>query len=65
VPANLSKPFSFVGSFSLGAPAQVVPNVTAVDEIVAYIQSKGTISPVIDNRTVQLDTAPTNVSDIH
>jgi 2',3'-cyclic-nucleotide 2'-phosphodiesterase (5'-nucleotidase family) len=64
VPANLARVFTFAGTFSLGAPATPVPNVTAVDEIVAYIQSKGTISPVIDDRTVQLDTAPSNVVDI-
>jgi len=36
-------------------------------EIVAYIKSRtdATISPVIDDRTVQLDTAPTNIADIY
>lgn len=65
VPANLARTFTFAGSFSLGAPATAVPGVTAVDEIVAYIQSKGTIAPKIDVRTTQLDTAATNVTDIY
>jgi sulfur-oxidizing protein SoxB len=60
--ANLGHVFTFASTF--GAPPQQVPNVTAVDEIIAYIKSKGTISPKIDDRTVQLDDAPTNVSDI-
>jgi S-sulfosulfanyl-L-cysteine sulfohydrolase len=66
VPANLARVFTFAGPFPMPGAANVqpIPNVTAVDEIVAYIQSKGTISPKIDDRTVQLDTAPTNVSDI-
>jgi len=63
VPANLARAFTFAST--MGTPAQQVPNVTAVDEIVAYIQSKGTISPKIDDRTVQLDSAPTNVTDIY
>jgi len=64
VAANLSRVFTFAGSFSMGAPATPIPNVTAVDEIVAYIQGKGTVAPVIDDRTVQLDSAVTNVADI-
>jgi len=62
VMANLSHVFTFASTF--GAPQQQVQGVTAVDEIIAYIKSKGTISPKIDDRTVQLDNAPTNVSDI-
>jgi len=62
VAANLTHVFTFASTF--GAPTQRVPDVTAVDEIIAYIKSKGTISPKIDDRTVQLDNAPTNVSDI-
>lgn len=63
VPANLTRVFTFAST--MGTPTQQVPNITAVDEIVSYIQSKGTISPHIDDRTVQLDNAPTNVSDIY
>lgn len=63
VAANQSKVFTLAATFG-GTPAQQVPNVTAVDEIVAYIQSKGTISAPIDDRTTQLDTAPTNVTNI-
>lgn len=64
VPANLTTVFTF--ATTMGGGTQV-PNVTAVDEIVAYIQSKPnhTISAPIDDRTVQLDTAPTNVTDIY
>jgi sulfur-oxidizing protein SoxB len=63
-PANLSRTFTFAGTTPLGAPATTVQGVTAVDEIVAYIQSKGTISPTIDNRTTQLDNAPSNEADV-
>jgi len=67
VSANLSRVFTFASTF--GAPTQQVKdgqgnNLSAVDEIVAYIENKGTISPKIDDRTVQLDNAPTNVTDI-
>ena len=62
VAANLGHVFTFASTF--GAPPQKVPNVTAVDEIITYIKGKGTISPTIDDRTVQLDDAPTNVTDI-
>lgn len=60
--ANLARTFTFAATS--GTPAQQVPNTTAVDEIVAYIKSKGTISPMIDDRTVQLDTGPTNIADV-
>ncbi|MHB8743396.1 MAG: bifunctional metallophosphatase/5'-nucleotidase [Sulfuricaulis sp.] len=62
VAANQSAVFTFASTF--GAPSQQLPNVTAVDEIISYIQSKGTISAPIDDRAVQLDTAPTNITDI-
>ena len=62
VSANLGTQFTFASTLPGGTP---VPNVTAVDEIVSYIQSKGTIGPQIDNRTVQTDSAPTNISDIY
>lgn len=67
VPANLTKVFTFAAT--IGTPAQQLKDgqgktLSAVDEIVAYIQSKGTISPKIDDRAVQVDTAPTNVTDI-
>jgi len=67
VGANLPRVFTFAGSFPMPGAVGAAPvaGVTAVDEIVAYIQSKGTISPVLDDRTVQLDTAPSNVSDIY
>lgn len=52
-PTNLARTFTFVSQ--TGTPAQRVPDTTAVDEIVKYIQRKGTISPRIDDRTVQLD----------
>lgn len=61
VPANLARSFTFVATS--GSAAQQVPNTTAVDELVAYIKSKGTISPKIDDRTVQLDNAPSNIAD--
>jgi sulfur-oxidizing protein SoxB len=61
VPANLSRSFTFAAT--RGTPAQQVPNTTSVDELVAYIKSKGTISPVIDDRAVQLDDAPNNIAD--
>jgi len=61
VPANLARSFTFVAT--RGTPAQQVPNTTSVDELVAYIKSKGTISPVIDDRAVQLDNAPSNIAD--
>ena len=68
VPANLAMVFTFAGTRPLpgAANAAPVPGVTAVDEIVAYIKSKpgATISPVIDDRAVQLDNAPTNIADI-
>jgi len=74
--ANLAMVFTFAGTAPLPGAANVCPSPSnpgctaiqpsAVDEIVAYIKSKpnATISPVIDDRTVQLDTAPTNVADI-
>lgn len=62
VPANLPTVFTFVATFGGGT---TVPNVTAVDEIVSYIQSKGTIGPTIDDRAVQLDSAPSNIADIY
>jgi sulfur-oxidizing protein SoxB len=61
VPANLARTFTFVATN--GTPAQQVPNTTAVDELVAYIKSKGTISPKIDDRTLQLDNGPSNIAD--
>jgi len=61
VPANLARSFTFVTTN--GSPAQQVPNTTAVDELVAYIRGKGTISPKIDDRTVQLDNGPSNIAD--
>jgi len=65
-PANLGRVFTFAGTAPLPGAANGAPiaGVNAVDEIVAYIQSKGTIGPVIDDRAVQLDNAPSNVSDI-
>jgi 2',3'-cyclic-nucleotide 2'-phosphodiesterase (5'-nucleotidase family) len=51
--ANLARVFTFAATS--GTPAQRVPNTTAVDEIVKYIQSKGTISPQIDDRAVRVD----------
>ena len=64
VSANLSHVFTFASTF--GSPTQKVPNVTAVDEIIDYIETRpnSTISPTIDDRTVQLDNGPTNVTDI-
>ena len=64
--ANFGRVFTFAGTAPLpgAANAAPIPGVNAVDEIVAYIKSKGTIGPVIDDRTVQLDDAPSNVSDI-
>jgi sulfur-oxidizing protein SoxB len=64
VPANLATVFTFATTMGGGAP---VPNVTAVDEIVAYIQSKPnhTISAPIDDRTVQLDNGPSNIADVN
>ena len=76
VSANQGKVFSFAGTAPLPGAANVCPSPanpgctaikpSAVDEIVAYIKSRpgATISPVIDDRTVQLDTAPTNIADI-
>jgi sulfur-oxidizing protein SoxB len=66
VPQNLPRVFTFAGTVPLPGATNIapVPGVTAVDEIVAYIQSKGTIGPVIDDRTVQLDNGPSNVTDI-
>jgi sulfur-oxidizing protein SoxB len=61
VPANLARTFTFVAT--RGTAAQQVPNTTSVDELVAYIKSKGTISPKIDDRTVQLDNGPSNIAD--
>jgi len=61
VPANLARTFTFVATN--GAAATQVPNTTAVDELVAYIKSKGTISPKLDDRAVQLDNAPSNIAD--
>ncbi len=63
VAANLGHVFTFAATFG-GTPAQRLPNVTAVDEVVAYIKSKGVISPKIDDRAVQLDNAPTNITNI-
>ncbi|MBI5040245.1 MAG: 5'-nucleotidase C-terminal domain-containing protein [Gammaproteobacteria bacterium] len=62
VTANLGTVFTFASTLPSGTP---VPNVTAVDEIVSYIQNKGTVGPTIDDRTVQADSAPTNVTDIY
>ncbi len=64
VAANLSRVFTFASTF--GSPATQVPNVTAVDEIIDYIETRpnSTISPKIDDRTAQLDDGPTNVTDI-
>jgi len=76
VVANRTKVFTFAGTAPLPGAANVCPSPTnpgctpikpsAVDEIVAYIKSRpgATISPVIDDRTVQLDSAPTNIADI-
>ena len=61
VAANLARTFTFVAT--RGSAAQQVPNTTAVDELVAYIKSKGTISPKIDDRAVQLDDGPSNIAD--
>lgn len=62
VSANLATVFTFASTLPSGT---AVPNVTAVDEIVSYIKSKGTIGPKIDNRTVQIGSEPTNVTDIY
>ena len=62
VSANLAQVFTFASTLPSGS---AVPGVTAVDEIVDYIQSKGTIGPTIDNRTVQIGSEPTNVTDIN
>jgi len=76
VPANMTENFTFAGTAPLPGATNVCPSpanpdcepiqASAVDEIVAYIKSRpdATISPVIDDRTVQLDTAPTNIADI-
>lgn len=68
VPANQGRVFSFAGTVPLpgAVGAAPVPGLTAVDEIVAYIKSRpgATIAPVIDDRAVQLDNAPTNIADI-
>ena len=63
VAANMGHVFTFAATFG-GTPAQQVQGVTAVDEVVAYIKSKGTISPKIDDRAVQLDNAPANLTDV-
>jgi len=64
----LAQVFTFAGTSPLpGATAPApIPGVNAVNEIVAYIKSRpnATISPVIDDRAVQLDNAPTNIADI-
>jgi sulfur-oxidizing protein SoxB len=62
VSANLGTVFTFASTLPGGT---AVPNVTAVDEIVSYIKSKGTIAPKIDNRTTQIGSEPTNVTDIY
>ena len=62
VSANLSTVFTFASTLPGGT---AVPNVTAVDEIVSYIKSKGTIAPKIDSRTTQIGSEPTNVTDIY
>jgi len=71
VPQNLATPFSNAATFpAAGAASQRVMNdqgkpVSAVDEIVNYIKNKSSaIAPVIDDRTVQLDSAVTNISDV-
>ncbi len=67
VPANMAKVFTMATTF--GAPPQQLKdvdgnNLSAVDEIADYIKSKGTVSPTLDDRAVQLDDAPANVADI-
>ncbi len=58
VPENLDKMYTFAATTppppvpQSGTP---VPNTTAVDEIVHYIENRQTVSPVLDDRTVQLD----------
>ncbi len=53
VPANLARVFTFASTN--GTAAAMVPSTTAVEEIVKYIERKGTISSILDNRTVRLD----------
>ena len=64
---NFGRVFTFAGTAPLPGAENIAPmaGVNAVDEIVDYIKSKGTIAPVIDDRTVQLDDAPSNVADIN
>jgi 2',3'-cyclic-nucleotide 2'-phosphodiesterase (5'-nucleotidase family) len=54
-PTNLAKSYTFAGSSSVGATTPQVLGTTAVDEIIAYIEAQGTVSPQLDNRTVRLD----------
>lgn len=63
VSANMTVPFTFTST--LPAPGAQVSPVSAVDEIVNYIKAKGTIGPKIDNRAVQIDSAPANISDVY
>jgi sulfur-oxidizing protein SoxB len=60
--ANIGQTFTFASTLPTGA---AIPGVTAVDEIVDYIKRKGTIGPTIDNRAVQTDSAPTNITNIY
>jgi S-sulfosulfanyl-L-cysteine sulfohydrolase len=60
--ANLGTVFTFTSTLPGGT---AVPDVTAVDEIVSIYKARGTIGPTIDARTVQVDSAPTNIADIY
>jgi 2',3'-cyclic-nucleotide 2'-phosphodiesterase (5'-nucleotidase family) len=64
--ANFGRVFTFAGTAPLPGAQNIAPvaGVNAVDEIVDYIKSKGTISPALDDRTVQLDDAPANEADV-
>ena len=58
IPANVQKTYTYASSFPAGPSTPQVPNTTAVDEIVNYIQVHQTVSPVLDDRAVRLDQGP-------
>jgi 2',3'-cyclic-nucleotide 2'-phosphodiesterase (5'-nucleotidase family) len=53
--ANLTKTYTYAASAPAGSGTPPVPETTAVEEIIKYIEAQGTVSSGIDGRTQRLD----------